>query len=179
MLLIIQEKSTETKDMETFTLTFGKEIQEFTDTIGSFKHASGSLYKNRPSGSASHAALSSSTWESQPYVRPGAAQPDARVSYVHSCRHPSLPALSAISVLIFFKITSACLFIFYFFLERAGRERCKRELGQTVRWENPQRPNVPCKTTTWMRNLMTGGIKGRTDPPRFPFAFSEKPFSLH
>lgn len=47
------KKSTETKDMETFTLTFEKEIQEFTDTISSFKHASYLLYKNQPFGSTS------------------------------------------------------------------------------------------------------------------------------
>lgn len=46
------KKSTETRDMETFTLTFGKETPEFTDTGSSVQH----LYKGQPCGSASQVA---------------------------------------------------------------------------------------------------------------------------
>lgn len=42
--------------MDTFTLTFEKEIHEFTDTIRSFTHASYLLYKNQLFGSTSDVA---------------------------------------------------------------------------------------------------------------------------
>lgn len=115
------KKSTETtkkkkkKDMETFTLTFGKEIRELTDTSRVFLTLS---------------IRSSSLVQLQELLSFRAQKPAlgrtrhswiARF-YLHSCHYPSLQH----SPLLFqlFKIISADLFIFRFLFvcfKRAGR----------------------------------------------------------